>query len=109
MNVVSRKELMKLIRTKEVLFSNVYNSGLEGLYVASHFSIHDFVETDLIGIVEDLDEQWLTYEHLNTVDNFSLDLECGCREGLYDEQAKYAIYEKEDINKLISRLSELNK
>lgn len=107
MKVVTRKDIMELVKQKDILFSDIYSDNIADLHVASCFSEHDFVRTCLLSVVDN-DKDSLTQENLDNKVPFELDLECGCRDGLYDEEAKYAIYERKDMDKLISKLKELN-
>lgn len=42
---------------------------------------------------------------ISDYDHFEFDLDCGGRDGLYEEKQLFAIYEKEDILQLIGRLT----
>lgn len=93
-----------MIKNKDLLFSDIIHREIEGLYQASYFSEKDFVRTSLLSRVDN-DKTYLSLDDFNNKINFTLDLECGCRDGLYNENAMYAVYEKEDLEKLITKLS----
>lgn len=103
MKIVTRKEFMELIKTGDVIFSDIRYCEVKGLNIGSYFSGSDFVRTSLISRV-DSDDTCLSLEELNSRADFKLDLDCGCRDGLYNDNDVYAIYEKEDIEKLVQRL-----
>lgn len=66
-----------------------------------------------IKIYERKIEHWNSedrYDLMNKAEKgveFELDLECGGRDGLFDNEAKYAIYNKSDLLKLINKLQEI--
>ena len=105
MKIVTRKEFMELIKTRDVIFSDIKHNEVEGLNIGSYFSESDFVRTSLISRVNN-DDTHLSSEDLNNKVDFELDLDCGCRDGLYNDNDVYAIYEKEDIYKLMQKLKE---
>lgn len=101
MYVVKRKELMKLIeKQNRVIYSTIYGTSIEGLYIGYYFSASDFGTIDLIDNVdcESVDDVYAIKENKQ---HFKFDLECGQREGLYDDDKEYVIYEKNDIESLI--------
>lgn len=107
MYVVKRKELMELIeKQNRVIYSCVYGSSIEGLYIGYYFSSSDFGTIDLIDNVEcEFVED--VYAIKENKQHFKFDLECGQREGLYDDDKEYVIYEKNDIESLIHVLNNI--
>lgn len=103
MKIVTRKEFMELIKTRDVIFSDIRYHEIEGLNIGSYFSESDFIRTSLISRVDN-DETCLSTEDISNKVDFELDLDCGCRDGMYNDNDVYAIYEKEDIEKLALRL-----
>ena len=99
MYVVKRKELMELIeKQNRVIYSCVYGSSIEGLYIGFYFNSSDFGTVDLIDNVD-----------CDSVDDFYIMKEtkqdCAQREGIYDDNKEYVIYEKNDIESLIHVLN----
>lgn len=103
MKIVTRKELIELVKNKNILISEIVNRELEGFYEVSYFSETDFIKTSLISRVDN-EKTYLSLEDMNNKIDFSLDLDCGCRDGLYNDRAIYALYDEEDIKKLLMKL-----
>lgn len=101
MYVVKRKELMKLIeKQNRVIYSTVYGTSIEGLYIGFYFNDSDFGTVDLIDNVDckSVEDFCIMKENKQ---HFKFDLDCGQREGIYDDDKEYVIYEKNDIESLI--------
>ena len=108
MKIVSRKEFMKL--PLGTVFSyyepcvfhdlNVKASDLkEGWEV-------DFLYDEIIGAIDShsSEDRSDKCEAMERGESVPMDFESTGREGLFDEERLYAIYEKEDVEKLIDRL-----
>lgn len=69
----------------------------------------DFSMSDLIGAVavDSSDDFVEKCERMEKGEGLPVDFEYSGREGLFDEKLLYAIYEKEDVQKLIARLQNL--
>ena len=105
MYVVKRKELMELIeKQNRVIYSCIYGSSIEGLYIGFYFNSSDFGTVDLIDNV-DCDSVDDFYTMKETKQHFKFDLDCAQREGIYDDNKEYVIYEKNDIESLIHVLN----
>ena len=126
MKIITRQELMKL--KTPFIFSNYTTGSLEGLYQCFEIMKSDFCVVNLLNEIipklnfEDAEtmqkyrkkmEHWssgdrmdLAYEMEKGIE-FELDLECGGREGLFDDNMKYALYDKSDLLKLINKLQEI--
>jgi hypothetical protein len=71
--------------------------------------VNDFICSPLTGAVDfggtsssdDFDGLFRCQE---TGESFHLDLECSCRDGLYEDDQLFAIYEQHDLIQLIERL-----
>ena len=71
---------------------------------------HDFICASLTGVIEsegsdDMMNKLDQYE--KSKESFKLDLEYYGRDGLYEDNQLYAIYEKSDIQQLVNKLTEL--
>ena len=110
MRIVKRPELMEMLKKRNVIYSNVYSESLDGLNIASYFSEADFATMDLLDELEvDKDyERWNILDRAKKDSNFHFELSMDYfgREGLYEDERYYAVYEKEDLERLIKRLQE---
>ena len=107
MRIVKRPELMEMIKEKPVIYSEIYDYDLEGLYIASHFCDADFATMNLLDELEDDEmERWDIIDKAKSDSNFHFELSMNYfgREGLFKDEHCYAVYEKEDLEKLIKRL-----
>jgi len=118
MKIVNKREFMKL--KTPILYSHYRPCVIEGLFVCednTSCGMNDFCETTLldeqqpIGVTEDDMVGWSDGDRVDLLDRaekqgeqFELDLDCGCREGLYDDTRLYVVYEPQDMKKLIDRL-----
>jgi len=68
----------------------------------------DFLYDSLIGAIECVssDDFSSKCEHMEGGGSVTVDFEGTSREGLFDKEQLFAIYEKEDVEKLIKRLLE---
>lgn len=110
MRILSRKEFMKT--PKGTVFSyydpsyftelNIKDSGPE-------YEV-DFTFSDLVGAVESHSSQDFAEkcEQMERGASLPVDFEISGREGLFDDKLLYAVYEKNDVEKLIKRLQEAN-
>lgn len=72
----------------------------------------DWVEQDLIsegGFPNGITNGWDAIEYVikqrNEFKDFELDLECGGRDGMFEDSDEFVVYDKKDIQKLITVLS----
>jgi hypothetical protein len=113
MKIISRKEFMKMpIGT---IFSYYEPSCFRELMVkASDLTEweNDFLYDNIIGAIKTVSSEAFSVkcDLMEVGESVSMDFEKTLREGLFDEDQLFAIYEKEDVGKLIKRLQEsLNK
>lgn len=110
MKIVNRKDFLNL--PAETMWSYYEPCVFRGLYIKvsdlnSGYS-NDFLYDDLIGAVENTgSDDWTDKLHLMEHERLSypVDFDYTGREGLFDDGQLFAIYEKEDVEKLIQRLS----
>lgn len=70
----------------------------------------DFISASLTGVIEsdgssDMFDKLLQYE--KTKESFPLDIEYYGRDGLFEENQLFAVYEKKDIAQLVNKLMTL--
>jgi len=71
---------------------------------------HDFISASLTGVIEsegsdDMFDKLLQYE--KTKESFPLDIEYYGRDGLFETNQLFAVYEKKDISQLVNKLTTL--
>lgn len=108
MKIVNREEFLKL--HSGILFSEYEPCAFYGLFIKQESTNHnDYYETALIGNVdydssEDFVDVLLAAQENKT--SVKLDFDCCGRNGMYDDNQLYAVYEKEDIEGLINVLKQ---
>lgn len=108
MRIVNKQEFLKL--PEGILYSDFEPFSFSGLKIKGETWDSDFIYQDLIGNVDapsSSDSFDVLYNANETGESFSLDFDCGCRDGLYDNDQLFAIYETEDVIGLINRLNML--
>jgi hypothetical protein len=114
MKLYKRQDFMKL--PAMTIYSRINESELcVGLFCKTDESTIDFVKQDLIsecGYPDDnIDcgtESWLIQMNLrDTFQEFRTDLECAGRDGCFDNEDKFVVWDKQDITKLRDYLSEV--
>jgi hypothetical protein len=108
MKILNRKQLMAM--PAGTVFSYYEPINFNGLYIKSSEPDNnpDFFVQDLIGAVENnsSDDFFTKCEQMEEGASLPVDFEISGREGLFDDKLRYAIYEKEDVEKLIKILEE---
>lgn len=112
MRIVGKKEFYNL--PSGTIFSKYQPIVFTGLFVKGNTLYSgddpiDYIELSLIGNVEANDSGQLSdilFSAQEEKKSFKLDFDAYERDGLYEEEALYAVYEKEDINQLINTLQE---
>ena len=110
MKIVNRTEFLQL--PKGTLYSRYKPCYIEDLQIKGDTWTNDWLYQDLIGNLACNDSnEYHDYlqEAENTDCSLGLDFNCLERDGLYDEEQMFAVYEKEDIQGLINALKEHNK
>lgn len=103
MKIINREEFLKL--KGEILYSRFEPDVFRGLEVKTDNWKDDWMYNDLIGNV-DCDSSESFSEKCDKKE-FDLNFDCGERDGLYEDRELFAIYSKEEILKLISRLKKV--
>lgn len=102
MRIINKKEFFKL--EPPFVFSYYNDVECDGLYECNHILRDekgngvDYGFYDLISGSYDLEDNG---------QEFKLDISCGFRDGRYDNEEKFVIYNKRDIAKLSYRLKEI--
>ena len=114
MRIINREEFLKMPSGTLFSFGETHNINFSGLMVKYDTLInkenirYDFIYQNLIAPVkaEDSNELMDTIcRAIKTGENFELDFDCSERDGVFDESAIYAIYEKSEIEALINLLN----
>jgi hypothetical protein len=107
MKIISRKQFMDMpLGTVFSYYQPCYFTGLHIKDSTADYDSPDFIYSDLIGAVENDSSEDFTEkcERMEKGESLPVDFELTGREGLFDDKLLYAIYEKEDVIKLIARL-----
>jgi hypothetical protein len=109
MKIINREEFLKL--PSGVLFSDYYPCVFSGLSIKlESLGAIDFCYKELIGNVK-FDEATEMMDMLDDAEengsSFPLDFDTAQRDGMYQEEGLYAIYEPADIQGLIAKLQTL--
>ena len=115
MKVLERKEFLQL-NTKPILFQKFRPMVLESLRIKYNntFNNKDFYYEDLLGVniktnnyePNDSDELYELWEKVvKGKENFEREYYTSYRDGLFDEDELYLVYDDEDIEKLINYLN----
>lgn len=107
MRIVDKKEFLTL--PEGTVYSGYQPCVFDGLFIKGETWDNDFLENNLIAELDcsGSDERFDILSKVeNTGESFKLDFDCYGREGLFDDEMKYAVYEKEDVEGLIKTLQE---
>lgn len=104
MQLVSRSKLMSL--PNGIVYSKYEPFGdIVGLYKKEDTWSHDWIYQDLIKeLGTDSTDFVQTVESIEAGNKFELDLECTMRDGCFDDDQKYIVYDESDIRKLMAEL-----
>ena len=107
MKILTRKQFMK--EPEGTLFSYYKPCYFEGLHAKDtgyEKDNPDFSMSDFIGAVksDSSNDLFEKCDRMELGESFPVDFEFSGREGLFDEELLYAVYDKEDVRKLIARL-----
>ncbi|GFN32518.1 hypothetical protein [Paenibacillus xylaniclasticus] len=109
MRIVNRAEFLKL--PSGILYSRYESLGtIRGLHSKLESLTNDWIYQDVVGDIDEdeneFDEIFAKAEKDSSYE-FRMDLNCGRRDGMFDDDDKFAIYNEEDIRRLIDRLNKL--
>ena len=106
MRIVDRKTFLEM--PAGVLFSKYEPCALDDIEIKGDtVSDIDFYTQDIAGAVKCNDGNEFLEVLLDAADNgtsFAMDFECECRDGCFDEDQLFAVWDHEDVAGLIARL-----
>lgn len=108
MRIVNRKEFLKM--PAGTVFSKYVPCAFDGLQIKvsepGDYGNADFDFDELIGALECVvgDEYGDNCEEMEKGASLPVDFEYTGRDGLFEDEQLFGIYEREDVEKLISRL-----
>ena len=110
MFIVKRLELMKMLKeNSNVVYSEVNEYCIDGLYIGKYLGEHDFMTKDLLENIKINDRNGMFWEELDKMKEDSnykseIDFDRESRDGMFDDEQEYLIYENKDIERLINNL-----
>jgi hypothetical protein len=110
MKLVNRIEFLKL--PNGILYSFYESLGdLQGLFMKIDSREHDWIYNDLTNNVDCNDsgefaDIMLDIEQ-NKRESFKLDLDCGLRDGFFEDNQLFVVYELDDVEKLLTKISSI--
>lgn len=110
MYIVKRPELMNMLKEKNnVVYSEVNEYSIDGLYIGKYLGEHDFMTKDLLDNIKINDRNEMFWQELDKMKqdpNYKseIDFERESRDGIFDDEQEYLIYETKDIERLIENL-----
>ena len=114
MFIVKRPELMKMLKeNSNVVYSEVNEYCIDGLYIGKYLGEHDFMTKDLLENIKINDRNGMFWEELDKMKEDSnykseIDFDRESRDGMFDEEQEYLIYENKDIERLIDNLKSVS-
>lgn len=114
MFIVKRLELMKMLKeNSNVVYSEVNEYCIDGLYIGKYLGEHDFMTKDLLENIKINDRNGMFWEELDKMKEDSnykseIDFDRESRDGMFDDEQEYLIYENKDIERLIDNLKSVS-
>ena len=104
MKIFKRKDFINL--PAETLFSFYCPASFDGLMIKTTSGGDDFNCDDIVGAIENISTSdfFDKCEVMESGVSVPMDFDNTGRDGFFDEDQLYAVYEKEDVKKLIDRL-----
>lgn len=98
-----------LKENSNVVYSEVNKYCIDGLYIGKYLGEHDFMTKDLLENIKINDRNGMFWEELDKMKEDSnykseIDFDRESRDGMFDEEQEYLIYENKDIERLIENL-----
>lgn len=107
MRIVNRKEFISM--PSGTVYSHYMPQVSEGLMIKGDTWTNDWLYQDLLFNVEGGSSDEASDKLTDAEENgtsFKLDLDCGSRDGMFDEDQLFMVYEKSDIERLIESLKD---
>ena len=114
MFIVKRPELMKMLKeNSNVVYSEVNEYCIDGLYIGKYLGEHDLMTKDLLENIKINDRNGMFWEELDKMKEDSnykseIDFDRESRDGMFDDEQEYLIYENKDIERLIDNLKSVS-
>ena len=114
MFIVKRPELMKMLKeNSNVVYSEVNEYCIDGLYIGKYLGEHDFMIKDLLENIKINDRNGMFWEELDKMKEDSsykseINFDRESRDGMFDDEQEYLIYENKDIERLINNLKSVS-
>ena len=114
MFIVKRPELMKMLKeNSNVVYSEVNEYCIDGLYIGKYLGEHDFMTKDLLENIKINDRNGMFWEELDKMKEDSkykseIDFDRESKDGMFDDEQEYLIYENKDIERLIDNLKSVS-
>lgn len=114
MFIVKRPELMKMLKeNSNVVYSEVNEYCIDGLYIGKYLGEHDFMTKDLLENIKINDRNGMFWEELDKMKEDSnykseIDFDRESRDRMFDDEQEYLIYENKDIERLIDNLKSVS-
>ena len=114
MFIVKRPELMKMLKeNSNVVYSEVNEYCIDGLYIGKYLGEHDFMTKDLLENIKINDRNGMFWEELDKMKEDSnykseIDFDRESRDGMFEDEQEYLIYENKDIERLIDNLKSVS-
>jgi hypothetical protein len=105
MRIVNRTDFLSL--PSGIIYSKYQQLGIiEGLYEKGDTWSDDWIYQSLLDSVDcnDSDEFANIMFAAEEGSEFKMDLNCGERDGVFDDNDKFVVYDKKDLDKLVVRL-----
>lgn len=105
MKILNRKQFLAL--PSGVLYSEYRSSGMvEGLYQKGDSWSNDWLYVDLLGEVDsnDSEEFHEAFERAENGEQFKLVYDCGRRDGAFEDETMFMVYDRQDIQELTNKL-----
>lgn len=98
-----------LKENSNVVYSEVNEYCIDGLYIGKYLGEHDFMTKDLLENIKINDRNGMFWEELDKMKEDSnykseIDFDRESRDGMFDDEQEYLIYENKDIERLIDNL-----
>ena len=106
MRIVNRKEFLSL--PEETLFSKYEPCCFEPILIKGETLANDFIFQSINDAIKWGDPEEFSdvlFKAEKSGDSFDIDLDCTERDGMFDEDQLFAVWEKKDLAQLIDRLN----
>lgn len=105
MKIVNRKEFLSL--PSGIIYSYYRAHGFDGLYEKGESLENDWYYADMIDNVDcnSSNERDSIIFAAEEGAHFRMDLDCGSRDGVFEDSDMFAVYDANDLDRIIKKLS----